>query len=260
MTRPGLRWGVPGGGPPGQQGFRSQKWLRGDDEVALANRVALTSAGVPAGQGGPVIGIANSASQLNPCNLPLRQLAVAVAEGGRAAGGGAAGFPRISRGAGPIEPSAMLSRNLLAIEVEEMGRANPLDGLVVLANCDKSVPGALMGAISAIVPVVLVTVGARPVARFRGQGAAPRTALGRTWAERRAGRLDDAAWDDFERCLSCGRGACNTMGTASTMAVLSEVLGLMVPGSASIPSGEERGRDAARHAGRLAVSAVPAGL
>ncbi len=87
MTQPGLRWGVPGGGPPGQQSFRSQKWLRGDDEVALANRVALTSAGVPAGQGRPVIGIANSASQLNPCNLPLRQLAVAVAEGVRAAGG-----------------------------------------------------------------------------------------------------------------------------------------------------------------------------
>src|ERR1700722_4268291 len=140
MTRPGLRWGVPGGGPPGQQGFRSQKWLRGDDEVALANRVALTSAGVPAGQGGPVIGIANSASQLNPCNLPLRQLA-------GAAGGARAGFPTISVGEDLMKPSAMLYRNLLAIEVEEMVRANPLDGLVVLANCDKSVPGALMGAI-----------------------------------------------------------------------------------------------------------------
>ncbi len=159
-----------------------------------------------------------------------------------------------------MKPSAMLYRNLLAIEIEEMVRANPLDGLVVLANCDKSVPGALMGAISANVPVVLVTGGARPVAQFRGQPAGTGTALWRMWDERRAGRLDDAAWDEFERCLSCGRGACNTMGTASTMAILCEVLGLMVAGSAAIPAGEKRGLVAARQAGRLAVSAVLADL
>jgi dihydroxy-acid dehydratase len=150
----------------------------------------------------------------------------------------------------------MLYRNLLAIEVEELVRANPLDGLVVLANCDKSVPGALMGAISANVPTVLVTGGSRPVAQFRGRPVGTGTALWRMWDERRAGRLDDAGWAEFERCLSGGRGACNTMGTASTMAVLSEVLGLMVPGASSIPSGQERGRLAARTAGRLAVSAV----
>src|SRR5579863_7588930 len=147
MTTPGFRWGAPGGGPPDKHSaFRSQKWLRGDDEVALANRVALTSAGVPAVQGRPVIGIANSASQLNACNLPLRRLATAVAEGVRAAGGAPAEFPTISLGEDLMKPSAMLYRNLLAIEVEEMVRANPLDGLVLLANCDKSVTGALMGA------------------------------------------------------------------------------------------------------------------
>jgi dihydroxy-acid dehydratase len=256
MTRPGLRWGVPGGGPPGQQSFRSQKWLRGDDEVALANRVALTSAGVPAGQGGPVIGIANSASQLNPCNLPLRQLAVAVAEGVRAAGGAPAEFPTISLGEDLMKPSAMLYRNLLAIEVEEMVRANPLDGLVVLANCDKSVPGALMGAISANVPTVLVTGGARPRAMFRGRALGAGTDLWRMWDERRAGRLDDAGWRELEEALGQGCGACNTMGTASTMAVLAEALGLMVPGAASIPAGDPRGLEAAARAGRVAVEAV----
>ena len=242
--------------------LRSAAWLAGDDEVALEHRVALASAGLTVSRAAdrPLIGIANSASDLNPCNLPLRELAVEVKAGIEEAGGVGAEFGTISLGEDLMKPSAMLYRNLLAIEIEEMVRANPIDGLVVLANCDKSVPGALMGAISADVPTVLVTGGSRPVARFRGQPVGTGTALWRMWDERRAGRLDDAGWAEFEQCLSCGRGACNTMGTASTMAVLSEVLGLMVPGSASIPAGEERGRVAARTAGRLAVSAVLAGL
>jgi dihydroxy-acid dehydratase len=242
--------------------LRSQAWLVGDDEVALEHRVALASSGLAVSRSAdrPVIGIANSASDLNPCNLPLRDLAVEVKAGIEEAGGIGAEFGTISLGEDLMKPSAMLYRNLLAIEIEEMVRANPLDGLVVLANCDKSVPGALMGAISANVPTVLVTGGSRPVARFRGRPVGTGTALWQMWDERRAGRLDDAGWAEFERCLSCGQGACNTMGTASTMAILSEVLGLMVPGSASIPSGAERGRSAARQAGRLAVGAVQADL
>ena len=238
--------------------LRSQAWVAGDTEVALEHRVALASAGLPVSRTGdrPVIGVANSLSDLNPCNLPLRDLAVEVKAGIEEAGGIGAEFGTMSLGEDLMKPSAMLYRNLLAIEVEEMVRANPLDGLVVLANCDKSVPGALMGAISANVPTVLVTGGSRPVARFRGQPVGTGTALWRMWDERRSGRLDDADWSAFEQCLSCGRGACNTMGTASTMAVLAEVLGLMVPGAASIPAGEERGRQAARVAGRLAVRAV----
>jgi dihydroxy-acid dehydratase len=238
--------------------LRSQAWLDGDDEVALAHRVALASAGVPAGRGGgrPVIGIANSASQLNPCNLPLRRLALAVAEGVTAAGGAAAEFPVISLGEDLMKPSAMLYRNLLAIEIEEMVRANPLDGLVLLANCDKSVPGALMGAISANIPTVLVTGGARPRAMFRGRALGAGTDLWRMWDERRAGRLDDAAWAELEEALSEGCGACNTMGTASTMAILAETLGLMVPGSAAIPAGDPRAIAAATQAGRTAVEAV----
>jgi dihydroxy-acid dehydratase len=242
--------------------LRSQAWLSGDDEVALEHRVALRSAGLPVSSSSalPVIGIANSASDLNPCNLPLRDLAVEVKAGIEDAGGIGAEFGTISLGEDLMKPSAMLYRNLLAIEVEEMVRANPLDGLVVLANCDKSVPGALMGAISANIPTILVTGGSRPVAQFRGRPVGTGTALWRMWDERRAGRLDDADWAEFERCLSCGLGACNTMGTASTMAVLGEVLGLMVPGAASIPAGEKRGLEAARAAGRLAVGAVRADL
>ena len=242
--------------------LRSQAWLAGDDEVALEHRVALASAGLTVSRAAdrPVIGIANSVSDLNPCNLPLRDLAAVVKAGIEEAGGIGAEFGTISLGEDLMKPSAMLYRNLLAIEIEEMVRANPLDGLVVLANCDKSVPGALMGAISANVPTVLVTGGSRPVAYFRGRPVGTGTALWRMWDEHRSGRLDDAGWAEFERCLSCGQGACNTMGTASTMAILAEVLGLMVPGAASIPAGQERGRDAARHAGRFAVKAVRADL
>ncbi len=241
--------------------LRSKRWLAGQDEVAVLHRVALASAGLDVGPAAdrPVIGIANSASELNPCNLPLRALATAVRAGVQAAGGVSAEFPTISLGEDLMKPSAMLYRNLLAIEVEEMVRANPLDGLVILANCDKSVPGALMGAISANIPTVLVTGGSRPVARFRGAPIGTGTDLWRMWDERRAGRLDDDSWSELERCLACGTGACNTMGTASTMAVLAEVLGLMVPGASTIPAGDPRGAEAARQAGQIAVAAVLAG-
>ncbi len=247
--------------PAPVNGLRSRAWLAGDDEVAMLHRAALASAGVRVSRraGRPVIGIANSASELNPCNLPLRDLVGPVKAGIEAAGGAGVEFPVISLGEDLMTPSAMLYRNLLAIEVEEMVRANPLDGLVILANCDKSVPGALMGAISANIPAILVTGGARKAARFRGEPVGTGTSLWRLWDERRAGRLDDAAWQDLERCLSCGRGACNTMGTASTMAVLSEVLGLMVPWSSSIPAGDARSAASARRAGELVVAAVNGG-
>lgn len=235
--------------------LRSSAWLAGDDEVALAHRVALASAGVPA-TGRPVIGIANSASQLNPCNLPLRDLVGPVRDGIEAAGGAAAEFPTISLGEDLMKPSAMLYRNLLAIEIEEMVRSNPLDGLVLLANCDKSVPGALMGAISADIPTVLVTGGSRPAVSFRGTPVGTGTSLWRLWDERRTGRLDDAGWHALEQCLACGVGSCNTMGTASTMAVLSEVLGFMVPGASTIPAGDPRSAQAARRAGEFVVRAV----
>jgi dihydroxyacid dehydratase/phosphogluconate dehydratase len=236
--------------------LRSGAWLAGDDEVALAHRVALASAGAPVAPGRPVIGIANSASQLNPCNLPLRDLVGPVKAGIEAAGGVGVEFPTISLGEDLMKPSAMLYRNLLAIEIEETIRANPLDGIVLLANCDKSVPGALMGAISANIPAVLVTGGSRPVVSFRGSPVGTGTSLWRLWDERRAGRLDDEGWQALERCLACGVGTCNTMGTASTMAVLSEVLGFMVPGASTIPAGDPRSAESAKRAGEFAVRAV----
>jgi dihydroxy-acid dehydratase len=242
-------------------GLRSRAWFAGDDEVAVAHRVALASSGIEVTRAAdrPVIGISNSASDLNPCNLPLRDLVPFVKEGILAAGGLAVEFPSMSLGEDLMKPSAMLYRNLLSIEIEETIRANPLDGLVVLANCDKSVPGAIMGASSAGIPTVLVTGGARPPAVFRGRRIGTGTDLWRLWDQRRTGQLDDDSWSELERCLACGLGACNTMGTASTMAILCEVLGLMIPGSSTIPAGDPAAKVAGKRAGVAAVEAVRVG-
>src|SRR5258708_15187933 len=185
----------------------------------MLHRVALASAGVPVGRTDrPVIGIANSASELNSCNLPLRALGGPVRDGIEAAGGVGAEFPTISLGEDLMKPSAMLYRNLLAIEIEEMVRSNPLDGLVILANCDKSVPGALMGAISANIPAILVTGGARSVVTFRGAPIGTGTGLWRMWDERRARRPRRAGRPELQRRPSCGPGARDTLRTASTIA------------------------------------------
>jgi len=248
--------------PRGRARLRSDAWFTGDDEVAMQHRVAFATAGLEVSRDGgrPVIGIANSASELNPCNLPLRELAGAVRRGVLEAGGIPAEFGSISLGEDLMKPTTMLYRNLLAIEIEEMIRANPLDGIVILANCDKTVPGAIMGAASADVPTVVVTGGARPAAVFQGERIGTATALWRLWDERRTGRLGDDGWRALEACLNCGTGACNTMGTASTMALMSEALGLMIPGSSTIPAGDPRAPAAAAEAGRRAVAAVTGGL
>jgi dihydroxy-acid dehydratase len=242
--------------------LRSRGWFRGDDEVALLHRVAMRSAGieVDAGHDRPVIGIADSSSDLNPCNLPLRPLVDDVRAGVVAAGGIAVAFGVMSLGEDLMKPSAMLYRNLLSMEVEEYLRSYPLDGVVLLANCDKSVPGAVMGAVSADLPTVVLTGGSRPPSVFRGRRVGTGTDLWRAWDDHRSGAMDDEAWAEFEQCLACGQGACNTMGTASSLALLVEMLGLALPGTATIPSGEVARREAAVAAGRQAVESVRAGL
>jgi dihydroxy-acid dehydratase len=145
-------------------------------------------------------------------------------------------FSVMSMGEDLMKPSALLYRNLLAMEVEEYIRSYPIDGVVLLANCDKSVPGALMGAISTDVPTLVLTGGARPIARFRGRRVGTGTDLWRAWEQHRTGEMSDDDWAEFEACLNCGQGACNTMGTASSMAITTETLGMCLPGSASIPA------------------------
>ena len=235
--------------------LRSREWFDGDDEVAVIHRVALRNAGFePSDPDTPVIGVLNSASDLNPCNLPLGALAEQVKAGVTQAGGLAVELPVMSLGEDLMKPTAMLYRNLLAMEVEEYLRTYPLDGVVLLANCDKSVPGAVMGAASANLPCLVVTAGARPAALFRGRRVGTGTDLWRAWEDHRTGRLDDDGWQEFERCLACGQGACNTMGTASTMAILAEALGLSLPGTSTAAADDPARARAAFASGQRIVS------
>jgi len=238
--------------------LRSDRWVRGDDEVALDARVALRMGGaeVSAAGGRPIIGIANSASDLNPCNQPLDTLVAPIKAGVADAGGIAVEFPVMSLGEDLMKPSSMLYRNLLAIELEESLRSQPLDAVIVLAACDKSVPGALMGAFSTGLPTLLVVSGPRPVATFEGRRVGTGTDLWRLWDERRAGTLSDERWAELEAALTLGKGTCNTMGTASTMGALGEALGLAWPGSTSMPAGDPRHLDVARLIGARSVALV----
>jgi len=242
--------------------LRSSEWFSGDDETALAHRVVMKSVGLETGSNNdkPIIGIADSSSDLNPCNLPLRHLVDEVKKGVIAAGGLPVAFPVMSLGEDLMKPSAMLYRNLLSMEVEEYLRSYPIDGVVLLANCDKSVPGSLMGAASSNLPTVMLTAGARPVPVFRGKRIGTGTELWRKWADLRAGKIDEAEWKEFEACLDCGLGACNTMGTASSVAIMVEALGLTIPGTSTIPAGTKERDIAAYDSGVAAVNMVRAGI
>ena len=241
--------------------LRSDRWVRGDDEVALDSRVALKMGGAPvdADGGRAIIGLANSSSDLNPCNQPLAEYIAPLREAIERAGGIAVEFPVISLGEDLMKPSSMLYRNLLAMEVEESVRSQPIDGLVVLAACDKSIPGALMGAFSTNVPTLLMVSGPRPVATFQGQRIGTGTDLWRMWDERRRGELSDQEWNDLEQALTLGKGTCNTMGTASSMGAICEALGLAWPGSTSMPAGDARHLDVARSVGARIVQLATSG-
>jgi dihydroxy-acid dehydratase len=240
--------------------LRSRRWFAGDDEVALANRAAVRSLGIElkTDEDRPVIGIANSASDLNPCNHGLTALAEAVKRGIWAAGGIPLEFPTISLGEELMKPSAMLYRNLMAMDVEECLRAHPLDGVVLLGNCDKTIPAQLMAAASADLPAIQVSGGTRRPGVFRGRRLAGPTDLWRFWEQRRAGELDDETWAAAEACLGCSLGACNSMGTAATMSLLTEALGMMLPGTGAITAEDPRRVEAAEASGRRIVELVAA--
>ena len=238
--------------------MRSSEWFAGNDETALSHRVVMRSVGVEVSPDNkkPVIGIADSSSDLNPCNLPLRALVDEVKAGVLEAGGLPLSFPVMSLGEDLMKPSAMLYRNLLSMEVEEYLRSYPLDGVVLLANCDKSVPGSLMGAFSANLPTIMVIGGARPAPFFKGKRVGTGTDLWRNWEAFRSGELSESEWKEFENCLNCGLGSCNTMGTASSVALMIETLGFAIPGTSTIPSGTPERAEAARNSGREIVRMV----
>jgi dihydroxy-acid dehydratase len=206
--------------------------------------------------GRPVIGIANSASELTPCNAHLHEVAAAVKRGVWQASGFPVEFPTMSLGEPLMRPTTMLFRNLMAMEVEESIRANPLDGVVLLTGCDKTTPAQLMGAASVDLPTIMVTGGPMLNGKFRGRDIGSGTDVWRLTEEARVGRMTAADLAEAETCMSRSRGHCMTMGTASTMACLVEALGMQLTGSAAIPAVDARRYALAAATGRRIVELV----
>lgn len=235
--------------------LRSHKWFWGANETGLLHKGALRASGIDMDNynGQPVIGIANTWGELNNCNMSLRTISEEVKKGIRAAGGIPLEFPVITLGEELMKPTAALYRNLLSMDVEENLRSYPIDGVVLLGNCDKTVPGLLMGAISANLPTIQLNAGPKKVGIHKGQRLGSGTDLWKYWDELRTGRIDDQEWEEIGKALSCGFGSCNTMGTASTMNGLLEALGIMPLGLSTLPVDSEKRFDISREAGKRIV-------
>lgn len=242
--------------------LRSRSWLGDGGKAGFIARHHLRQEGLGARafDGRPVIGIANTWSELTPCNSHLRTLAESVRRGIHQAGGVALEFPVMSLGEPFLRPSSMLYRNLMAMELEEQCRANPLDAVVALTGCDKTTPAALMALASVDVPSILLTGGPMLNGRFRGRAVGSGTDIWRMTEGLRAGEVTQEEFTEFESCLNRSAGHCMTMGTASTMASVAEALGMQLPGAAALPAVDSRRQVLAEDTGFRAVELATAGL
>ncbi len=218
----------------------------------------MKATGLPddAFDGRPIIGLCNTWSELTPCNSHLRDLAEHVKRGVWEAGGVPVEFPAMSLGETQLRPTAMLFRNLLAMEVEESIRANPLDGVVLLGGCDKTTPGQIMGAASVGLPTIVLSSGPMLSGRYRGRPIGSGTDVWRFSEQVRAGEMTVEEFTAAERCMSRSAGTCMTMGTASTMACLVEAMGLCLPYNGTIPAVDANRRDLAHRTGRRITEMV----
>jgi dihydroxy-acid dehydratase len=245
---------------PASSGARSAQWYAGTDRNAYIHR-AWMRRGLPAHafDGRPHIAIANTASDLTPCNTHLNEVAESVKQGVWEAGGVPMNLPVVSLGETLVKPTAMLWRNMAAMAAEEMLRANPVDGAVLLGGCDKTIPSLLMAAASVDLPAVVVPGGPMLTGTFRGRPLGCGTDVWRLSEQVRAGELPGQAFIASESSMIRSRGHCNTMGTASTMACMAEALGTTIPGFAGTPAPDSRLLETAHATGRLAVELVAEG-
>ncbi|SFH63408.1 L-arabinonate dehydratase [Albimonas pacifica] len=243
---------------PWPRKLRSQEWYGGDSRDHIYHRSWMKNQGLPADlfDGRPVIGICNTWSELTPCNAHLRDLAQRVKNGIYEAGGLPLEFPVFSPGESSLRPSAMMYRNLAAMDVEEALRANPLDGVVLMVGCDKTTPALLMGAASVDIPAIAVTGGPMLNGWFRGERVGSGTALWQMSEAIKAGEMSREDFLEAEQAMSRSPGSCNTMGTASTMASMAEALGMALSGNAAIPAVDSRRRVMAQMTGRRIVQMV----
>lgn len=241
-----------------RKALRSEEWFRDPGYYGFARRAWLRSEGFSADvfQGKPVIGVCNSWSELNNCNVHLRLVAEAVKRGVWQAGGVPLEFPTISLGEMFMRPTAMLYRNLMAMDVEESIRANPLDGVVLLCGCDKTTPAQLMGAASADSPAIVVPGGPMLSGQWKDRKLGAGTDGRKLFDLYRTGHLTEEEWCEIEGGIARSAGHCSVMGTASTMTSLAEALGMTLPGCASIPAADSRRLAIAEASGRRIVEMV----
>src|SRR5471032_2270609 len=204
----------------------------------------------------PVIGIADTSSGFNNCHRNVPEQIDAIKRGVLAAGGLPLSFPTVSLGEVFLNPTSMMFRNMMAMDTEEMIRAQPMDAVVLIGGCDKTVPAQLMGAVSANIPAVMLVAGPMMTGRYRGERLGACTDCRRFWAQYRAGKIDDKEISEIEGKLATTAGTCAVMGTASTMACLAEALGMILPGTAAIPAVHADRLRAAEETGALAVRLI----
>lgn len=239
--------------------LRSAQWYAGQDRNAYIHR-AWMRRGLPgdAFTGRPHVAIANTASDLTPCNAHLKTVASSVSNGIYEAGGIPLELPVVSLGETQVRPTAMLWRNMAAMATEEMLRANPIDAVVLLGGCDKTIPSLLMAAASVDLPAVVLPGGPMLTGTFRGTPLGCGTDVWRLSEEVRAGTMSSGEFTRSESAMIRSAGHCNTMGTASTMALVAEALGVIVPGVAGTPAADSRLLEAAHQTGRLSVDLITA--
>jgi dihydroxy-acid dehydratase len=238
--------------------LRSHRWFGPDTLRGFGHRSRMKQMGYAREDfvGRPVIAILNTWSDINCCHSHFRERAEQVRRGVLAAGGFPLEIPVLSLAEQFQKPSAMMYRNLLAMETEEVLRSYPIDGTVLMGGCDKTVPGLVMGALSADLPAVFLPAGPMLRGRWRGRPVGSGTAVWRAWSERQAGELTDCAWRELEDGIARSAGHCMTMGTASTMTAAVDALGLTLPGASSILAVDAEHGRMATACGRIAVQAA----
>ena len=237
---------------------RSSLWYGNKDRDGFIHRSWMKNQGFPdhAFDGRPIIGICNTWSELTPCNSSLRDLAEGVKRGVWEAGGFPVEFPVMSLGETQMKPTAMLFRNLLAMDVEESIRAYGIDGVVLLGGCDKTTPGQLMGAASVDIPTIVVSSGPMLNGKWQGKDIGSGTDV---WKFSEAVRAGDMSLSEFmaaESGMSRSKGVCMTMGTASTMSSLVEAMGLSLPANGALPAVDARRMALAHLSGKRIVEMV----
>ncbi|APX92249.1 dihydroxy-acid dehydratase [Halomonas sp. 1513] len=242
--------------------LRSAEWFGSADKNGFMYRSWMKNQGIPDHefQGKPIIGICNTWSELTPCNAHFRKLAEHVKQGVLEAGGYPVEFPVFSNGESLLRPTAMFTRNLASMDVEEAIRGNPLDAVVLLVGCDKTTPALLMGAASCDIPTIVVSGGPMLNGKHKGKDIGSGTVVWQLSEQVKAGTISLHDFMAAEAGMSRSAGTCNTMGTASTMACMAESLGTTLPHNAAIPAVDSRRYVLAHLSGNRIVEMVDEGL